>query len=263
MRINGSIIGSNVTPSFLSGATGVWSMQNVELANRQIIWPTNIVTNGLVLFLDANNTNSYPGSGTTWTDLSGNSNSGTLTNGPTFSSTNGGSIVFDGVDDQVRLGEVTSALSTSLTYNIWFNPSVIDTSRTLFWDDNAQNGGDSWVQITSGGAIQSQRDTDGFGVLTSSTTISANNWYNFNMVANGSSGKIFYINGQNVGSNNVAISTKSGKSYITLGASFDGSINIPTGTFNGKIASFSIYNRALTATEVLQNFSAIRTRFGV
>ena len=99
MRINGSIIGSNVTPSFLSGATGVWSMQNVELANRQIVWPTNIVTNGLVLFLDANNTNSYPGSGTSWYDLSGNGNTGTLTNGPTFSGENGGTIVFDGVDD--------------------------------------------------------------------------------------------------------------------------------------------------------------------
>jgi len=220
------------------------------------------ITNGLVLTLDAANKLSYAGTGTTWYDLIG-TNNGTLTNGPTFSSGNGGSIVFDGIDDQVRIGAVTSALSTSLTYNIWFNPSVIDTSRTLFWDDDAQSGGDSWVQITSGGAIQSQRDTDGFGVLTSSTTISANNWYNFNMVANGSSGKIFYLNGQNVGSNSVAISTRSGKSYITLGASFDGVTNIPNGTFNGKITTFSIYNRALSASEVLQNYNVTKTRFGL
>ena len=220
-------------------------------------------TNGLVLCLDAADKNSYIGSGTTWTDVSGNNYTGTLINAPTFSNTNGGSIVFDGLDDQVRLGAVTSTLSTSLTYNIWFNPSVIDTSRTLFWDDDAQGGGDSWVQITSGGAIQSQRDPDGFGVLTSSTTISANNWYNFNMVANGSSGKIFYINGQNVGSNNVEISTRSGKSYITLGASFDGANNITVGTFNGKIATFLVYNRALSATEVLQNYNATKSRFGL
>ena len=222
-----------------------------------------IVTSGLVLALDVADKNSYPGSGTVWRDLSGNNYTGTLTNGPTFNGLNGGSIVFDGLDDQVRLGAVTSALSTSLTYNIWFNPSVIDTSRTLFWDDDAQGGGDSWVQITSGGAIQSQRDPDGFGVLTSSTTISANNWYNFVMVANGSSGKIFYLNGQNVGSNNVAISTRFGRSYITLGASFDGANNIPNGTFNGKIATFLVYNRVLTATEVLRNYNATKTRFGL
>ena len=98
MRINGSIIGSNVTPGIVSGASGIWSMQNVEIANRSCTWPTDIVTNGLVLFLDANNTNSYPGSGTSWYDLSGNGNTGTLTNGPTFSSVNGGTIVFDGID---------------------------------------------------------------------------------------------------------------------------------------------------------------------
>ena len=58
-----------------------------------------IVTSGLVLALDAADRNSYPGSGTTWTDLSGNANNGTLTNGPTFNSANGGSIVFDGTND--------------------------------------------------------------------------------------------------------------------------------------------------------------------
>ena len=222
-----------------------------------------LITSGLILRIDAGNLSSYAGSGTNWLDLSGNGYTGSLVNGPTFTSSFNGSIVFDGSNDQVRFGGVTSALSTSLTYNIWFNPSVIDTSRTLFWDDDYQGGGDSWVQITSGGAIQSQRDADGFGVLTSSTTISANNWYNFAMVANGASGKTFYLNGQNVGSNNVAISTRSGRSYITLGASFDGTNSIANGTFNGKIATFLVYNRALSASEVLQNYDATRTRFGL
>ena len=63
----------------------------------------SIVTSGLVLSLDAADKNSYPGSGTTWADLSGNTNNGTLTNGPTFSSANQGSIVFDGVDDSCIL----------------------------------------------------------------------------------------------------------------------------------------------------------------
>ena len=62
-----------------------------------------IVTNGLVLSLDAADRNSYPGTGTTWRDMSGNGNNGTLTDGPTFNSNNGGSIVFDGTNDYVAL----------------------------------------------------------------------------------------------------------------------------------------------------------------
>jgi hypothetical protein len=65
----------------------------------------NIVTDGLVLYLDAANQKSYPGTGTTWNDLSGNGNNGTLVNGPTFNSDNNGSIVFDGVDDYVNFGD--------------------------------------------------------------------------------------------------------------------------------------------------------------
>lgn len=60
------------------------------------------VTNGLILSLDAANTRSYPGSGTVWTDLSRSGINGTLTNGPTFNTANGGNIVLDGTDDYVN-----------------------------------------------------------------------------------------------------------------------------------------------------------------
>lgn len=70
----------------------------------------DIITDGLVFCLDAANSKSYPGTGTAWTDLSGNDNNGTLTNGPTFDSSNGGSIVFDGVNDQVNCGNITEIL---------------------------------------------------------------------------------------------------------------------------------------------------------
>ena len=64
----------------------------------------NVVEDGLVLALDAGNTQSYPGSGTAWTDISGKGNNGTLTNGPTYSSADGGAIVFDGINDHIDLG---------------------------------------------------------------------------------------------------------------------------------------------------------------
>jgi hypothetical protein len=74
----------------------------------------DLVQNGLVLALDAADKNSYRGTGTTWSDLSGNNNTGTLTNGPTFNGGNGGSIVFDGVDDYADFGNVLASL-TNLT----------------------------------------------------------------------------------------------------------------------------------------------------
>ena len=72
-----------------------------------IFYNPRTITDGLVLCLDAANRKSYPGSGTTWTDLSGRGNTGTLTNGPTYSSANGGSIVFDGTDDIVNTSYVS------------------------------------------------------------------------------------------------------------------------------------------------------------
>jgi hypothetical protein len=85
----------------------------------------DLIQDGLVLCLDAANTKSYPGSGTSWVDLSGNGNNGTLTNGPTFSSTNGGNIFFDGTNDYVRVSS-TSIIpgSSSFTFNIWLNYSI-------------------------------------------------------------------------------------------------------------------------------------------
>ena len=84
-----------------------------------LIHSPRIVTDGLVLYLDAANNRSYPGTGTTWSDLVG-SNNGTLNNGPTFSGANGGSIVFDGSDDYINMGDILSAPS-SLSIFSWVN----------------------------------------------------------------------------------------------------------------------------------------------
>ena len=79
------------------------------------------VTSGLVLCLDAGNAKSYPGSGTVWTDLSGNGNTGTLINGPTYNSANGGSIVFDGVNDyaNIGVGRGVNQFSGNFAVSVW------------------------------------------------------------------------------------------------------------------------------------------------
>lgn len=84
--------------------------------------------NGLVLCLDAGNTKSYPGSGTTWTDLSGRGNTGTLTNGPTYSSANGGSIVFDGTNDYVSTNYTQTSV-TGYTIDVWFKSTDTGTQN--------------------------------------------------------------------------------------------------------------------------------------
>ena len=104
-----------------------------------------IVTDGLVLYLDAANTKSYPGSGTTWTDISGKSNNGTLTNGPTFDSGNKGTIVFDGSNDYVS---ETSGLSDSLlqgdwSISFWANFDVVNTGNSTNDKPLLQHGSSS------------------------------------------------------------------------------------------------------------------------
>ena len=88
----------------------------------------DIIQDGLVFEVDASDRNSYPTTGTTWFDLSGNRNNGTLTNGPTFNSANGGSIVFDGTNDFVNCGTSFTNLTTQLSINLWgkINGSPID-----------------------------------------------------------------------------------------------------------------------------------------
>jgi hypothetical protein len=95
--------------------------------------PLPIVRDGLVLELDAGNTNSYPGSGTAWTDLSGNNYNGTLTNGPTFNSANGGGIVFDGTNDSVvGNNNLNSQITTAITISVFAKATNMNSRVPLF-----------------------------------------------------------------------------------------------------------------------------------
>ena len=113
----------------LNDATSLYvnnkNVQKVYLDNNVIWQKIQQITSNLILHLDAGNTSSYPGTGTTWTDLSGNGYNGTLTNGPTYDSNNQGSIVTDGSNDFILIGTVagTGTSTQSQTYEIWVNPS--------------------------------------------------------------------------------------------------------------------------------------------
>ena len=254
MRINGSVIGSLVTSS-LSSAAGIWGMQNVELANRQAIWPTTIVTSGLILFLDANNINSYSGSGTTWYDLSGNSNNGTLTNGPTFNSANGGSILYDGVDDSVNLNLVSSNVN-NVTTEVWFKAITLPGDSGLFLNGNGGSSGYG-LQFGACGTAGTTLYVFFGGVscnVVSYSTLVTNTWYQavYTRTTTPSTSNILYINGTSV-STNTSTNPNSAAGSTLVGHS----------AYNGYISVVRHYNRTLSASEILQNFQATRARYGV
>ena len=218
------------------------------------------ITNGLVLYLDAANTKSYPGSGTAWTDLSGNGNTGTLTNGPTFSDGNQGSIVFDGVNDYV-INSSTNSIpvgSSSRTIQIWAYPA---TTTNVFVQIGNSNPRYVFEYIFSAGQyyIFSDGVNTANNISISGTQLpTLNNW---NHLVFGNSGQnwFYYKNGiqQSSGTFSVTLNTV-GQAYVLANRNDVGGYNM-----NGRISNVQIYNTALSATEVLQNYNATKSRFGL
>jgi hypothetical protein len=222
----------------------------------------DIVKDGLVLWLDANDKTSYPGDGTIWRDLSRGGNSGTLTNGPTYNSGNGGSIVFDGVDDQVTFSSF-SLNPSQITCDTWFkvDTSNITGSLVAGWLMGIEAQfriiydltGFSWVCKTS--------NTAWYGPGTSmyynySSSIS-NTWFNVIGTYNGSYNSI-YVNGILQETGSVISGTVNLTSNFVIGK---GVSNVAYQKGNGSI--YRIYNKALSATEVLQNYNTNKNRFGL
>ena len=225
------------------------------------------VTDGLVLSLDAGNTKSYPGSGTTWYDKSGNNRNGTLTNSPTFSS---GSIVFDGVDDYVDIPGSLSAFSfiqnTGIfTVSAWIRLTDLAGGARYFIGNNRNSGTEKGFNIGYSGASGRLRYalTDG---AVSILVVNADNyfldssWIFFTLIGNGTN-SILYKNGIqfSVSSNFGTLSTGDSTRTLAIGKAND----ISTLEWQGNISQTSIYNRALTAQEVQQNFDATKSRYGL
>jgi len=219
-----------------------------------------IVTDGLVFYVDAGNGNSYPGSGTTWNDLVGG-NDGTLTNGPTFDSGNGGSIVFDGVNDYVE-GTVMSnggGAGTAQSYNIWFKVDTLDVSGSsqgiIFWD---VFNGIGIYDVTGEVFIQTRGDSS-IGDFTTTPTVSVNTWCNVVFNFNQGTSYECWVNSTSFGS--VATSDTSGAPSDNLLIGAKNHNGLTQDFLNGNIAIVQAYNRALTSDEITQNYNALKNRF--
>jgi hypothetical protein len=237
------------------------------LANQGIVQSnfSKIVRNGLVLWLDAMNNNSYPETGTAWNDLSGNGFTATLTNGPTFNSDNGGSIAFDGVNDFVNTntnldtetGRLLASASLAWSVSSWFRP---DTSNATAGAITARSGGVGtgaiYVVWETGTTLQTRLRG---GTILNITTSMTTDWHEVVITWDGTTANAYY-DGVFVNTISIGAATSSLYNFSIGGAQAGGT---PNTFFLGRVADTKVYNRAITADEVTQNYNAVKRRFNL
>jgi hypothetical protein len=236
------------------------------------LYSPKIITDGLVLALDAANPKSYPGSGTVWKDLSGNGNNGTLINGPTFDSDNGGSIVFDGVDDYVNVNTSTNFFETydsSVTYEVWsYTPSTsqwhdsgIGGSGTNIVSRGTYAGYNGLGRLSTNNVVAAYYRGSTSGVASASTTIGRDMWYHLVSIWTGIRAEL-YVDGVLRATNGTSLvgNPNSGVVSIARQRALGGNNG---GWYDGLLSGVKTYNRALTAQEIQQNYNATKGRYGL
>ena len=232
-----------------------------------------VVSNGLVLNLDASDINSYYKTGTEWFNIAATSSTikGTLINGPVFSTANGGVINFDGVNDYVDCGNSSTFNQTNaLTLSTWVKINSFASTNTIIGKQWCYGNQYSYsLAIDTQGKLQFYYSLDGgycggtFANYISSNSISTNTWYNIVLSFTNTSVKL-YLNGQLISGIQTGINTSL---YVSNSPVLLGIYRNLSGTYgdalNGSMGSTLIYNRAISATEVLQNFNATKSRFGL
>jgi hypothetical protein len=214
----------------------------------------NIVKDGLVLFLDAAKRDSYPGVGTVWNDISGFRNNGTLTNGPTFNSLNGGSVVFDGVDDYSTLPNIP--IRTNLfTIDIWFKMNGNQSANAALLSVNAAASSNN-IQISFINSNEILFFYNGLTFIGFATSFSLDVWYNIMITRDTNNDIKTYVNGSQTNT-------------INYNANYNFTEQLRIGVnrgndtyFKGNISVTRLYvNKFLSATEVLQNYNATKGRY--
>ena len=212
-----------------------------------------IVRNGLIFAVDAADKNSYPGSGTSWYDLSGNNRTGTLLNSPGYYTRY---INFDGTNDYITCGVSSSinAASTTFTWGCWFKANNIATEQILFSTANASATTGFIIDIYTSKMLLAVYPAGTYAFA--NTTLSSNTWYYLSVTYNNGS-IAYYLNGMPDGTTSRTFTAATGPTYISSWAYSAGYF------INGNISQVVFYNTALTASQVLQNFNASRGRFSL
>jgi len=225
---------------------------------------------GLVLELDAANPLSYPGTGTTWTDLSGNDLDSNLVNGVDFTESNFGSLIFDGNTDHVVVPAPSSPIDyeTSLTYEIWLKPTSytnVGANRHYLVDyrgDGTGSGMNAYFlyDYVSNETVHIIVGNSGDEVQTPDFTLPLNQWHQIVATRNGNQWKV-YLNTEQIhqeSSNSNSLTLNNSFRIATYSNSTSGQYS-----FAGNIAAVRLYTRALSSFEITQNFNATRGRYGI
>jgi hypothetical protein len=221
----------------------------------------NIVTDGLVLNLDATNTNSYPGSGTTWNDTSKYNNPSTLFNGPTFLRERGrGSIVFDGVDDFATGSFANpSVLNTNaITLETWVYHTTLSTTVQRYISTFPSGLEQAVIRFDGPQGEHTLRfyivTSTGYKFITIPNQIYVNNWYHVVGTWDGTSQALY---------KNTALLQASNQTGTLVTSPLVYYLSLSVESMNGYMSIARIYNKALTPTEIQQNYNAIKSRFGL
>jgi hypothetical protein len=216
------------------------------------------ITNGLVLNLDAGNTTSYPGTGTTWTDLSGNGNNGTLNNSPSYNSTNGGSFLFDGSSEYVSLTTTKLPTGTSDRTVIAFvktPTSFAFLNHIIHWGSTSTN--QAYGLTLSNGQVNSH--TWGVYPGQGATVSTATNYCVAASYTHSSTLHKFWINGVSQGPG-ISASIVTGTADARIGQRITGAEGWGP---SGQIYQILVYNRSLSNAEILQIFNDQKGRYGL
>ncbi len=232
----------------------------------------SIITDGLNFSLDSANTTSYVSGSTTWKDQTINGRDNTIANGPTYETANGGGLIFDGVNDYAqRLNDTTFNSVNEFTFNFWIKyASGVDLTSLL---GKPRAGWADALRIY----YQASTTTLGYKLTgttrcsNTSVTLSTTEFTNICFVQNPSESSIpdrtkFYINGQVLANNSsgYALTSVDAPTFpLIIGGWRQGNSGSPSSTWKGNINITQMYNRALSATEVLHNYNALKSRFGL
>ncbi len=219
----------------------------------------SIVTDGLVFYVDAANSNSYPGSGTDWANLSGSATA-TLTNAPTYSSNNGGDFSFDGTNDHVATTyDATGKIN--LTFCLWLNIDNFNITNggTIFDQSTGSTG--FGIRTISSDTIQlfaRNSNASSVNLFSSYTGLSTGTWY-YACIKFETNSITTYLDGAVNATHSATLDTISVDSSNDM--EIGGRNDTTDGHLDGSIALVQIYEKALSNDEVLQNYNALKNRF--